>query len=129
MSPSPADRSQRIDAVFDALLDLPPDEQLPYLDRAAGDDPTLHDEVLRLLQAHRRSEGFLDTPAPRVARELLEQPDLVGTGGNPDRVGPWRIVRLIGEGGMRPSPKSTVTDLPSAPADAFQGQHRLEAQR
>jgi len=100
MSPSQADRSQRIDAVFDALLDLPPDEQLAYLDRAAGDDPELHDEVLRLLQAHRRSEGFLEAPAPRLARELLEQPDRLGTGGNPDRIGPWRIVRLIGEGGM-----------------------------
>src|SRR5262245_60838760 len=98
MSPY-ADRSQRIDAMFDALLDLPQDEQLPFLDRAAGADPELHDEVLRLLKAHRRAEGFLDTPAPRVARELIEQPT-IDTGQVPDRIGPWRIVRLIGEGGM-----------------------------
>ena len=63
MAPSPTDRYRRVDAVFDALLDLPPDEQMAYLDRTAGDDPELHAEVLRLLHAHRRSEGFLDSPA------------------------------------------------------------------
>ena len=31
MSPSPTDRHQRIDALFDALLDLPPDEQMAFL--------------------------------------------------------------------------------------------------
>ena len=46
MSSSPTDRYRRIDAVFDALLDLPPDEQMAYLDRTAGDDTELHGEVL-----------------------------------------------------------------------------------
>ncbi|HET7469474.1 MAG TPA: serine/threonine-protein kinase [Gemmatimonadales bacterium] len=100
MSPSPTDRNQRIDAVFDALLDLPPDEQMGYLHRAAGDDPELHEEVLRLLHAHRRAEGFLDAPSPPLARALLEAPGPLATGQVPDRIGPWRIQRLIGEGGM-----------------------------
>jgi eukaryotic-like serine/threonine-protein kinase len=100
MTPTPTDRYQRIDALFDALLDLPPDEQMAYLDRTAGDDPDLHGEVLRLLQAHRRSEGFLDAPAPQVAKALFEAPDLVTSGDVPDRIGPWRIVRQIGQGGM-----------------------------
>jgi tetratricopeptide (TPR) repeat protein len=100
MSPSPTDRYRRIDALFDALLDLPPDEQMAYLDRTAGDDPELHGEVLRLLQAHRRSEGFLDAPAPHVAKALFEAPALVTSEEVPDRIGPWRIVRLIGQGGM-----------------------------
>jgi eukaryotic-like serine/threonine-protein kinase len=100
MSPSPTDRYRRIDALFDALLDLPPDEQMAYLDRTAGDDPELHGEVLRLLQAHRRSEGFLDAAPPHVAKALLEAPALVTSEEVPDRIGPWRIVRLIGQGGM-----------------------------
>jgi hypothetical protein len=74
MSPSPTDRNQRIDSIFDALLDLPADEQMGYLHRAAGDDPELHEEVLRLLHAHRRAEGFLDAPSPPMARSLLASP-------------------------------------------------------
>ena len=92
MSPSPTDRHQRIDALFDALLDLPPDEQMPFLDQAAANDPELHGEVLLLLRAHRRAEGFLDAPAPTVVKAFF--PDA------PDRIGPWRIVQPIGEGGM-----------------------------
>jgi serine/threonine-protein kinase len=100
MSPSPTDRNQRIDSVFDALLDLPPDEQMGYLHRAAGDDPELHEQVLRLLHAHRRAEGFLDSPSPPMARALLEEPAPSAVGQVPDQIGPWRIARLIGEGGM-----------------------------
>jgi eukaryotic-like serine/threonine-protein kinase len=100
MSPSPTDRYRRIDAVFDALLDLPPDEQRPYLDRTASADPELHGEVLRLLQAHRRAEGFLDAPSPQLAKSLFEAPALAASGEVPDRIGPWRIVRLLGRGGM-----------------------------
>jgi tRNA A-37 threonylcarbamoyl transferase component Bud32/tetratricopeptide (TPR) repeat protein len=100
MSSSPTDRYRRIDAVFDALLDLPPDEQMAYLDRTAGDDPELHGEVLRLLQAHRRSEGFLEAPVAPMARALFDAPELLAVGGAPDRIGPWRVVRAIGQGGM-----------------------------
>jgi tetratricopeptide (TPR) repeat protein len=100
MSSSPTERYRRIDAVFDALLDLPPDEQMPYLDRAASEDPELHEEVLRLLQAHRRSEGFLEAPVAPMARALFDAPELLATGGAPDRIGPWRVVRAIGQGGM-----------------------------
>ena len=92
MSPSPTDRHQWIDALFDALLDLPPDEQMAFLDRAAANNPELHDEVLLLLRAHRRAEGFLDSPAPGVANVLFPSA--------PDRIGPWRIVERIGQGGM-----------------------------
>jgi serine/threonine-protein kinase len=91
MAPSPTDRDRRVDAVFDALLDVPPDEQMAFAERAAGEDPEVHAEVLRLLHAHRR-EGFLESPLP-IAGALL---DAVA----PERVGPWRIVRLLGRGGM-----------------------------
>jgi hypothetical protein len=52
MSPSPTDLF-RIEAVFDALVDLSPDEQMAYLDRTASDDPELREEVFRQLEAHR----------------------------------------------------------------------------
>jgi eukaryotic-like serine/threonine-protein kinase len=100
MPSSPTERYRRIDAVFDAVLDLPPDEQTAYLDRTANDDPELREEVLRLLQAHRRSEGFLEAPLAQMAGSLLDDSGLVSVQGAPDRIGPWRVVRAIGQGGM-----------------------------
>ena len=93
MAASPTDRYRRVDAVFDALLDVPPEEQMAYAERAAGDDPEVHAEVLRLLHAHRR-EGFLESPPP-IPEAMLD-----GAAARPERVGPWRIVRLLGRGGM-----------------------------
>ncbi len=98
--PSPTERYRRIDAVFDAVLDLSPDEQTAYLDRTVNDDPELREEVLRLLQAHRRSKGFLEAPLAQMTGQLLEDSGVVSVRGAPDRIGPWRVVRAIGQGGM-----------------------------
>ncbi len=95
--PYPTDRT-RIDAVFDVLLDLPPDEQMAYLDRTAANDPALRSEVLHLLQAHRRSKGLLDSPVGELGGLLLDSGELPGQA--PERIGPWRIVRPLGRGGM-----------------------------
>ncbi len=90
---------RRIDSVFDAALDLPIPEQTAFVDRVCGDDETLRAEVRDLLRAHHCSAGFLDSPLIRLA-------SLLGDGGKvtaerlPDRVGPFRVVRAIGEGGM-----------------------------
>ena len=99
MSASPTDRYRRVDAIFDALLDVPPDEQMAFAERAAGDDPEIHAEVLRLLHAHRR-EGFLESPLPLAGAEALLDAAQVPELRQPERVGPWRIVRLLGRGGM-----------------------------
>jgi serine/threonine-protein kinase len=96
MSDSPTERYRRVDAVFDALLDVPPDEQLAFAERAAGGDAEVHAEVLRLLYAHRR-EGFLESPLPLADRLHAA---VAGEPAVPDRVGPWRIERLLGRGGM-----------------------------
>jgi tetratricopeptide (TPR) repeat protein len=96
---SPIDRL-RIEAVFDALADLSTDEQMAYLDRTASDDPELRAEVLRLLQAHRRPEGFLEAPLAQLAKGFFDDAEALAPGETPDRIGPWRIVRPIGRGGM-----------------------------
>src|SRR2546425_12089187 len=97
---SPAERFRRIDAMFDAALDLPPDEQKVYLDRTAGDDDELRGEVERLLQAHRQCDALFATSAAELAAPLFDSAELLTLAGAPDRIGPWRIVRAIGQGGM-----------------------------
>ena len=50
MSGSSTDRFRRADAIFDAALDLPDDEQTAYVARACADDDELRVEVLELLR-------------------------------------------------------------------------------
>jgi hypothetical protein len=94
---------QQARALFDEVVECPPDEWLPRLERLC-DDPALRHEVLRMLEADRaadRDETLIAGLAPdlldEVARaaEELEVDRWIG-----QRLGPWRIVRAIGRGGM-----------------------------
>jgi serine/threonine-protein kinase len=99
VSEGPNDRYRRIDAVFDACLDLPDDEQASFIERACGADLELRDEVLQLLRAHRRADGFLEAPAGQLAGPLLQALHEFSSP-MPERIGPFRVVRQIGQGGM-----------------------------
>jgi eukaryotic-like serine/threonine-protein kinase len=99
-SASPAERFRRIDAMFDAALDLSPEEQSAFLANAAGDDADLRGEVARLLDAYRQCDVLFATSAAELAAPLFESAELLTLAGAPDRIGPWRIVRAIGRGGM-----------------------------
>lgn len=75
---TPDGRSERfheIDAIFDAVLDLPQAFRASFLDSACGDDATLRRDILRLLAAHDRATHFLATPASELAGPLLEERD------------------------------------------------------
>ncbi|HUQ80950.1 MAG TPA: serine/threonine-protein kinase [Gemmatimonadaceae bacterium] len=99
MSDSPQERFRRVDEIFEAALDLGPDERAAHVARACGDDVALRTEVLALLDAYDRSAGFLDAPAVEMVAELMDDaPNGALTA--PERVGPFRIVRELGHGGM-----------------------------
>ena len=97
---------QRADAVFDAALDFPSGERAAFVARACADDAQLCADVERLLRAHDRSDAFLSTPARELAAPLVSNVDLAASrhtsdvGPPPDRIGPYRIEREIGRGGM-----------------------------
>ena len=99
-SASPTDRFRRIDAMFDAALDLSPEEQVAFLAGAAGEDADLREEVARLLDAYRQCDALFGTSAAELAAPLFDSAELLTLAGAPDRIGPWRIVRAIGQGGM-----------------------------
>jgi Protein kinase domain len=76
------------------------------LDAAAGDDllaktartdPELATEVRSLLAAHKPDDGFLEQPAWAVAPTLAFDEPLAREGA---MAGPYRIIRVIGRGGM-----------------------------
>jgi eukaryotic-like serine/threonine-protein kinase len=89
-----AERWHAVDRVFAAALDLPPGERAAFLDLACAGDPALRRKVERLLAADAREAVFLDRPADEVLGLLL------GGRGEPQRLGPYRLLRAIGRGGM-----------------------------
>ena len=87
-------RWRRIQDLFHAAADLPAVEQHAFLESRADGDTTLVAEVEALLVEDRTPDSLLDRSLPEVANHLL-----LG-GETPGRVGPYRILGLLGEGGM-----------------------------
>lgn len=78
-----ANHWERERELFDACTDLAPSEREAYLEQACSDDPALRDRVRKLLAAH-DSEKTLS-----LTKALA-----------PVSVGPYRLLRILGEGGM-----------------------------
>ena len=95
-----AERWQRIDALFEALLELPEEQHDDFLHRSCGDDQEVRQEVERLLDLERRAGNFWTTPVAR----LDEPPEVPKPPPKPEperqRVGPYRLLKLLGRGGM-----------------------------
>jgi tetratricopeptide (TPR) repeat protein/TolB-like protein len=85
---------QRVNALLDELLDLPEDQRNGALKRRPIDDVQVAAAVESWLAAVRASNDFLSSPPHPRGQEFV--PDTaVGV-----RLGPWRLTRLIGRGGM-----------------------------
>jgi serine/threonine protein kinase len=89
-------RYLQIRALFDAVLQLPTDEQEPFLMDTANGDRELREEVLTLLRAgNRGADLFADPPLVDLSRPAPWNRQNEGR-----RLGPYEVVREIGEGGM-----------------------------
>jgi serine/threonine protein kinase len=86
-------------AIFcEALECCAPQERAAYLDQACGSDTGLRARIESLLQAHGQAGDFLGgSLASGPIATLDEQPVFEGLG---DRIGPYRLMEQIGEGGM-----------------------------
>src|SRR4051812_7499768 len=89
-----AERWRELDRLFEAALDLPAGERQAFLDVTCAADPALRREVERLLAADAREGVFLDRPAGEVLGLILDDQ------GEQQRLGPYRLLRAIGRGGM-----------------------------
>ncbi|MFI5378082.1 MAG: serine/threonine-protein kinase [Tepidisphaerales bacterium] len=83
----------RIRELFDRVIESPVPAREELLDRVCGDEPELRAAVESLLVAHDRAGQFLADPTVPVDRLF---PDVAAVG---SRVGPYTLLRLIGEGG------------------------------
>ena len=91
-------RWQAVQEIFSSAVDLPMEEQSSALLAMCWDDQTLLTDVMELLQEDRRSQPLLDAGLDQAARAVLDfgpLPSLITK-----QIGPYRLLRLLGEGGM-----------------------------
>jgi len=93
------DRWQEIQALFLVAADLDPAAQAAYLAQACADAPSLRDDVVALLEADRRSAAtpFISDAVAAAAQALAAERETTRLG---EQVGPYRLVREVGQGGM-----------------------------
>jgi serine/threonine-protein kinase len=90
--PNPSERWQRIRRLFKEALEITADERDAFVERECGDDASVASELRRLLAAGDIDDSeFANIVSEAAARatELTEQ-----------RVGNYRLIELLGTGGM-----------------------------
>jgi serine/threonine protein kinase len=85
-----AERFRQVRNVFDAALEREPATRVAFLEEACHGDQELKNEVEGLLAEHDQTGGWLDASVPPPAARRLEG----------RRIGPYEILRALGEGGM-----------------------------
>lgn len=92
-------RWEHMQQLFHRATELEPHEQPLFLALECGGDATLENDVLALLAEDAQAGSLLDRGLPEAAHAVFESPlarsFLVGR-----EFGPYRLCRLLGEGGM-----------------------------
>lgn len=85
--------------MFETALAVGPDERKLLLEQS-GADREIRETVVEMLQADMADDSVFDRGVPAVARELLAVESDTPTRPPIDEFGPYRPIRLLGEGGM-----------------------------
>jgi serine/threonine-protein kinase len=91
LSPSDSTLESRALALLDEALEQPPAERARWAEARTGDDPALRARLLALIAAADRGGDSLGTGG--AALEVDDPPP-------PERIGAYRIVERVGQGGM-----------------------------
>ncbi len=90
--------------LFNRLLEIPPRHRRAGLTQLAGPDGAIRRELESLLDAYEREPDYLERPLARVGDlsvdRLAAELDTTDDDAHPERVGRYRLVERIGDGGM-----------------------------
>ena len=87
---------RRVEELFHAALERAPEARKPFLDEACAEDAELRRQVEMLVSKDEHAGSFLERPVLTDVTATLEaQTSLVGR-----QYGPYRILSLLGAGGM-----------------------------
>jgi serine/threonine-protein kinase len=96
-----ADRWRQIDGLFAEALEKTPEERAPFLAAACEGDDELRRAVESLLAADESSATFLERPAGELLGLVPEPVPAPEPALDPVvRLGPYRLLRRLGDGGM-----------------------------
>lgn len=96
MSTDDAATWQQIEELLDAALDQPLADRAAFVTQRSAGNPALRQRVLDLLAASDDAGDFMET-GPQDQTTVQDSPEPVDTSG---QIGPWRIMQLLGRGGM-----------------------------
>ena len=91
-----------IESLYQRALERDPDERAAWLEQACGGDAVLREEVESLLA---NADAHLSNPSARTDLgrlwdDIAGNSDIDSHSALPSNIGPYRILRLLGEGGM-----------------------------
>ena len=89
-------RWQRLESIFHAALAYAEPDWRRFVEDATQDDPSLRAEVMALIQAHRQGTSLFEHAAFEIASHVIDNDAEVEL----RRIGPYRIIRMLGRGGM-----------------------------
>jgi eukaryotic-like serine/threonine-protein kinase len=105
-----------------------------YVFQACGEDVSLRQRVEALLQTHDQAGSFLESPPPETAQTIdIPVPERLG-----NRIGPYKLLQELGEGGMgtvflaeqtHPIERKVALKIIKAGMDSRQVIARFEAER
>ncbi|MEZ4417001.1 MAG: protein kinase [Gemmatimonadota bacterium] len=100
MSGLTPERWEQVSAILDEALEVSPEEVAPLLDARCGDDADLRREVEQMLEACAKAEHLMDRPPALSVRGMISGAESRGQIEVGDIVGAYRILDLLGRGGM-----------------------------
>src|SRR5215469_13771372 len=90
------ERWQAVGELFERAIALPPGERTIFVERDSAGDDELRKEVLSLLASHKKlTGGFVQERIKNAVVSFYQ-----ATSARPASIGPYRVIRELGRGGM-----------------------------
>src|SRR5262245_13626363 len=83
--------------IFTAAIELPPEQRAAFVAQQCGEDAALRASVESLLASHESASHFFSAPTVDPSTATVVQGT---TPPPPQRIGPYKIVQTLGEGGF-----------------------------
>ena len=105
------ERWEKVERLYHSALEVEASQRQAFIEQACAGDASLMQEVAALLSPSRSGDSFLEVPAAEVAAQAMaasaapgfataRSPDAAGMRAAPAVIGRYRLLRLLGEGGM-----------------------------